>query len=175
MRRRGNSAGGGFFRRRVHSGLGEYFAMPRCRAFGQLRLRTARTERLAQAELEPEGGWAIRRATAEQSNTSIGVGENAIPKVIRKLESGVHPKLEVSRFLTETAGFSATPSLLAWAELDGAASRPGAMMLSVLQSFVLNDGDGWSWVIEHLARAKNRKRAAAWGFGELTTWLKQLG
>ncbi|MBV8401461.1 MAG: putative maltokinase, partial [Acetobacteraceae bacterium] len=140
---------------------------------GSMRLRTGRTDRLAKTGLEPGGGWAIRRGSAEQSNTSIRIGDSAILKVIRKLESGVNPELEVSRFLTETAGFAGTPSLLGWAELDGAASGVGAMTLSVLQAFVPNEGDGWSWVLERLARGAEAGEARA--FDEATSWLKQLG
>ncbi len=138
-----------------------------------VRLRTERTEQLAQAGLEPGGGWAIRRGSAEQSNTSIRIGDGAILKVIRKLESGVHPELEVSRFLTEAAGFTAIPSLLCWAELDGAASGAGAMTLSILQAFVPNEGDGWSWMLERLARGAEAGEGEA--FDEAARWLRRLG
>jgi malto-oligosyltrehalose trehalohydrolase/4-alpha-glucanotransferase len=144
-------------------------------ASGEIRLRTARTDRLARAGLDAGSGWAIRRDSAEQSNTSIRVGDRAILKVIRKLESGAHPELEVSRFLTETNSFAASPSLLGWAELDGAASTPGAMTLSILQSFVPNAGDGWSWVIQWLARAINPKEGRTEGLVEVIALLRQLG
>ncbi|MBV8337982.1 MAG: 4-alpha-glucanotransferase, partial [Alphaproteobacteria bacterium] len=75
------------------------------------QLRTGQTPQLSRAGLEPGGAWAIRRSSAEQSNTSIRIGDGAILKVIRKLETGIHPELEVSRFLTGSAGFAATPAL----------------------------------------------------------------
>ncbi|MFC7478602.1 malto-oligosyltrehalose trehalohydrolase [Dankookia sp. GCM10030260] len=130
------------------------------------RLRTGRTEQLARAGLEPGGDWAIRRGSAEQSNTSIRIGEGAILKVIRKLEEGVHPELEVGRFLTGEAGFAATPAMLGWIELDGATGA-GAVTLSVLQAFVPNTGDGWSWVLDRLARPESHEEA--------TVWLDRLG
>jgi Maltokinase N-terminal cap domain len=101
-------------------------------ASGAGRLRTGRTEALAAAGLAAGGDWAIRRSGAEQSNTSIRVGERAILKVIRRLEEGVHPELEVGRFLTGQAGFAAAPAMLAWTELDGVAGA-GTATLSVLQ------------------------------------------
>lgn len=52
------------------------------------QIRTGRTEQLQRAGLEPAGGWAVRRGRAEQSNTSIRIGEGAMLKVIRKLEDG---------------------------------------------------------------------------------------
>lgn len=133
---------------------------------GAGRLRTGRTEQLVRAGLEPGGDWAIRRGNAEQSNTSIRIGEGAILKVIRKLEEGVHPELEVGRFLTGEAGFAAAPAMLGWAELDGATGT-GAVTLSVLQAFVPNTGDGWSWMLDRLARSESHEEA--------TVWLDRLG
>jgi len=142
-------------------------------ASGPVRLRTGQTSHLAGAGLEAGGGWAIRRSSVEQSNTSIRIGDGAILKVMRKLESGVHPELEVGRFLSETAGFTATPSLLGWTELDCAALGHVAATLSILQAFVPNEGDGWSWVLERLARGREAGEAEA--FHGATSWLRRLG
>jgi trehalose synthase-fused probable maltokinase len=137
-------------------------------------LRTGRTEQLPRAWIEPAGGWAIRRSSAEQSNTSIRIGDGAILKVLRKLEDGIHPELEVSRFLTETAGFAGTPPLLGWAELDGASSGLGPVTLAILQAFVPNEGDGWSWVLERLARAADPGTGGTEALDEATSWLRRL-
>jgi len=104
----------------------------------------------------------IRRGAAEQSNTSIRIGEHAILKVIRKLERGVHPELEMGRFLTEEAHFRATPALLGWVELDGST-------LAILQSFVPNEGDGWSWMLERLRADSEAERQRA------SDWIQRLG
>ena len=142
---------------------------------GPVRLRTGRTGHFARPGLEAGGGWIIRRGSAEQSNTSIRIADRAILKVIRKLESGVHPELEVGRFLTETAGFTATPSLLGWVELDSAALGHGAVTLSILQTFVPNEGDGWSWVLERLARGASSGMGDTEALDEATSWLGRLG
>jgi hypothetical protein len=139
------------------------------------RLRTRRTEQLPRTGLEPGGGWAIRRSSAEQSNTSIRVGDGAILKCFASWEDGIHPELEMSRFLTETAGFAATPSLLGWAELDGAAPGLGAVTLPILQAFVPNEGDGWSWVLERLARAADPGNGGTEALGEATTAPARIG
>jgi trehalose synthase-fused probable maltokinase len=130
------------------------------------QLRGMQTTALAGAGLAPGDEFVIRRGSAEQSNTSIRIGERAILKVIRKLEEGVHPELEVGRFLTGEAGFDATPALLGWIELDGVAGLC-AMTLSVLQAFVPNEGDGWTWVLERLARPE--------GHAASVEWLRRLG
>jgi trehalose synthase-fused probable maltokinase len=142
-------------------------------ASGSVLLRTGRTDRLPLAGLET-GDWAIRRGRAEQSNTSIRIGDGAILKVIRKLESGIHPELEVGRFLTEIASFAATPPMLAWAELEDATGA-AAMTLSVLQAFVPNEGDGWSWVLERLAQAGHPGGSSTEALEQTRNWLRRLG
>jgi malto-oligosyltrehalose trehalohydrolase len=114
-------------------------------------LRVVYTERVGRIGLD-SSDRQIKRNTAEQSNTSVRMGKRAILKVIRKLEEGPHPELEVSRFLTRVS-FPATPPLLSWSELAGAETDTASTTLSTLQVFVANDGDGWSWVLERLARA----------------------
>jgi malto-oligosyltrehalose trehalohydrolase/4-alpha-glucanotransferase len=82
---------------------------------------------------------------AEQSNTSVRFGRTAILKLFRRLEPGEHPELEMSRFLTEVAGFEGTPSLLGWLELvSGGEGAP--VVLGVLQRLVPGAEDGWSHV-----------------------------
>jgi trehalose synthase-fused probable maltokinase len=105
--------------------------------------------------------WTIRRSEVEQSNTSIRIGDAAVLKAIRKLQSGVHPEVEMGRFLTEAAPFEATPALLGWIELDGTT-------LSVLQSFTENEGDGFAWVCERLRSASPADAAAT------LAWIRRL-
>lgn len=91
----------------------------------------------------------IHRSQAEQSNTSVRIGEAAILKFIRKVEAGAHPELEIGRYLAQ-AGYGAAPPLLGWAELLHAGGEPYA--LCMLQEFVPNQGDGWSWILDRLQR-----------------------
>jgi maltose alpha-D-glucosyltransferase/alpha-amylase len=113
---------------------------------GAIRFRaTARLD--PQIELDPAD---IRRSGTEQSNTSIIFGSRMILKLYRRLQTGVHPELEVARFLTETAGFRHTPPLLGYAEHvvgDGARTA-----LAVLQQFVRNQGDAWAFTLDALRR-----------------------
>ena len=60
----------------------------------------------------------------EQSNTTSIADGNYVIKLLRKVNAGVHPEIEVGRFLLD-AGFKNAPDLLGWAELvEGDNVRP---------------------------------------------------
>ncbi len=112
------------------------------------RLRFAPTSALTDyADVE---AGDVKRLSAEQSNTSIALGEHLILKLYRRLQPGTHPEVEVGRFLTETAGYAHTPALLGSIELVSGDGTPTAV--AVLQRFVRNQGDAWSWSIDTLKR-----------------------
>jgi maltose alpha-D-glucosyltransferase/alpha-amylase len=92
----------------------------------------------------------IRRLSAEQSNTSIAIGSKMMLKLLRRLQPGTHPEIEVGRFLTEQAGFSNTPALLG--TLEHVAEDGTRTALAVLQKFVMNQGDAWTLMLEGLRR-----------------------
>ncbi|SDE27765.1 maltose alpha-D-glucosyltransferase [Rhodospira trueperi] len=92
----------------------------------------------------------IQRLGREQSNTSMMIGDRMVLKVYRRLSEGVHPELEVGRFLTDVAGYANTPPLLGSIELTDAEGAPTA--LAVLQGFVRNQGDGWAYTQDYLGR-----------------------
>jgi maltose alpha-D-glucosyltransferase/alpha-amylase len=93
-----------------------------------------------------------RRIGAEQSNSSIVFDDYGILKIYRRLQSGPHPEIEMSRFLVERAGFANTPPLLALMELDLDGDGPQTHALGVLFGFVRNQGDGWTQALDYLTR-----------------------
>ncbi|HEX8168178.1 MAG TPA: maltose alpha-D-glucosyltransferase, partial [Beijerinckiaceae bacterium] len=114
---------------------------------GEGAIRFSATDRLDPAiELDPAD---VRRLGAEQSNTSIAFGSRMILKLLRRLQPGIHPELEVARFLT-AAGFENTPALLGFAEHVAKDGTPTA--LAVLQQFVRNQGDAWGFTLDSLKR-----------------------
>ncbi|MDY7231511.1 phosphotransferase [Hyalangium rubrum] len=92
---------------------------------------------------------AVRRLMVEQSNTSVVIGEKAILKIIRKLESGVNPEHEMGRFLATRTSFRATPTLLGALHLEGAAGAT----LAVVHRFVPNAVDGWKYTLEQFRKS----------------------
>ena len=86
-----------------------------------------------------------RLASAEQSNTSLIFGDQAILKIYRRLERGEHPDAEIARFLTTHAHFPHTPELLATARFESSAGNEVAAML---QQFLPGSRDAWSVAVE---------------------------
>jgi trehalose synthase-fused probable maltokinase len=123
---------------------------------GAGRLAVHRTEALAGIAASLLDA-PIRRGSAEQSNTSVMLGDAAVLKLIRKLQVGVHPEPEIGAFLTDVARFPNTPALLGHMELQ---TPEGPVLLAVLQAFVANEGDGWEVI---LGRLKARLRDADGG------------
>jgi maltose alpha-D-glucosyltransferase/alpha-amylase len=86
---------------------------------------------------------------AEQSNSSLLYGERLFLKLIRRLNPGVNPDLEISQFLTERR-FANVPYLAGAAEYRKGKEEP--MTLALLQGFVPNQGDAWKYTQDVLSR-----------------------
>jgi predicted trehalose synthase len=89
-----------------------------------------------------------RPIESEQSNTSIVYGDACILKVVRKLEDGAAPDLEMGEFLTR-AGYANTPRLLAAIELVRPGREPGTV--GAAHAFVPNEGDAWTFALATIA------------------------
>ena len=92
----------------------------------------------------PTGPRASARVSgAEQSNTSIVVGDpdgpRCIVKTLRRLEPGPHPELELGRLLTSVG--ASVARLLGSLEL----SSPGLerTAVAVIHEFIANESDAW--------------------------------
>ena len=92
---------------------------------------------------------AVRRLDAEQSNTSLVFDDRVILKLIRKLEPGLNPELEMGAFLARS-GFAGTPRLLGSISVTGAVEAT----VAVAHAFVRVETDGWSYVLDALRRGE---------------------
>ena len=102
----------------------------------------------------------VRRAGVEQSNTSVILGERMVLKAYRRLHEGTNPELEIGRHLTEVAGFGNTPPLGGAVEYFGPDGTP--LTIAVLQGFVPNHGDGWSYTLDFLDRYLQDRLITTW-------------
>jgi maltose alpha-D-glucosyltransferase/alpha-amylase len=108
------------------------------------------TARLAEIQLphEPE----IRRLSAEQSNSSLIIGDVAVFKLVRRVFPGIHPEAEMGRYLTERS-FANTAPLLGEVMRYDKEGTPHTLVL--VQGFIRNQGDGWGWTLDYLSRVLN--------------------
>lgn len=122
-----------------------------------------------------------RRLGGEQSNSSIVMDDRAVLKVYRRLSVGNNPEIEIGRFLTEVAGFANAPALLGWAEHVDAAGEKRS--LCILQQFVRNQGDAWTWALDALKIAFDRldatpadlESSVSTAFSNITPYIEVLG
>ena len=113
---------------------------------GEIRFEA--TDRMRDVTVDHDAD--INWLSAEQSNSSLIIGNVAILKLFRRVVSGPHPEAEMSRFLTEH-GFANTPPLLG--EMVHIGNDGTRHTLAVAQGFVRNQGDAWTWTLDWLTRA----------------------
>jgi maltose alpha-D-glucosyltransferase/alpha-amylase len=117
-------------------------------AVGEISASTTQTFRSARGagdvSLEPVP------LKVEQSNTSVIYGDRVILKLFRRIEDGINPDLEISRFLTEKTSFANIPQVAGALEYQRRKGKP--MSLAILQSFVPNEGDAWQYTLDSLER-----------------------
>jgi maltose alpha-D-glucosyltransferase/alpha-amylase len=93
---------------------------------------------------EAPGGWRIVRTSGEQSNSCVIAGQRYILKLLRRLDAGPNPEVEISRHLSGL-GFARVPRLAAILEYD--VRGRDLTSLAVLQQFVPNLGTGWDHAV----------------------------
>ncbi len=132
---------------------------------GEGRIRFTKTSSFeGMLDDEDPSEVTVRRAGVEQSNTSVILGERMVLKAYRRLHEGTNPELEIGRHLTEVVGFGNTPPLGGAIEYVGPDGEP--ITLAVLQGFVSNQGDGWSYTLDYLDRYLQDRLVTTWRLGD---------
>jgi maltose alpha-D-glucosyltransferase/alpha-amylase len=111
----------------------------------------ARTLNLQQISALP-----VSRPSPVSSNTVVMVGDALFLKGYRQLRAGIHPEAEVGRFLTEQAAFAHCVPVLG--SIEYVANDGRRITLGLLQSYVSNQGDGWAFTMDYLARFLSQLR-----------------
>ena len=91
---------------------------------------------------------------AEQSNSSIIFDHKYFLKLYRKLEDGVNPDVEVTRFLTDQAGFAYVPAFGGSIEYRRRKTDPTVVCL--LQNAVTSESDAWVMTLDHVGQFYER-------------------
>jgi maltose alpha-D-glucosyltransferase / alpha-amylase len=95
---------------------------------------------------------AVRRGSAEQSNTSILYADRFILKLLRRQEPGLNPDAEIGHYLTDKAQFRHVPPFAGSIQYEPRVDAEEPSTLAMLQGLVANEGDGWKWTLEELER-----------------------
>ena len=97
----------------------------------------------------------VNAVEREQSNSSVIVDNQFVVKILRRITPGIHPEIEIGRFLADVAHFRNAPALLGSAELVEGDNRTA---LAVMHAFIENQGDAWSTTSASLDRFIDEQR-----------------
>ena len=101
----------------------------------------------------------LRRPQAQSSNSVVTLGSTMFLKVYRQLRPGTNVELEVGRYLTEVARFPHCVPVAGSLEYTGADGV--SLTLALLQAYVANQGDGWTFTVGYLERYLDQQRTAS--------------
>ncbi len=129
----------------------------RSRAWSGGDLRAWRTRVLRQILVPGDDMPRASLTRGDQSNTSLNYGDRLLLKLFRKVEPGVNPDLEIGRHLTDI-GFENMPRVAGALEYYPMRGEP--LTLGVLEEFVRNEGDAWSYTLDNVRAFLERALAS---------------
>src|SRR5262249_23323946 len=144
------------FCRNVVKAIGESRSLPT--AQGSIRFTPTEAFRRVAGEDLDLAALTAGPLQAQSTNTSVTLSERLFLKCYRKLRPGVNPELEAGRFLTEVAEFRNCVPVAGAVEYLSQGQEP--QTLALLQAYVPNQGDGWSYTLEYLRRWLETQRGA---------------
>jgi maltose alpha-D-glucosyltransferase/alpha-amylase len=101
-----------------------------------------------------EGGEESEVLSAEQSNSSVIFPGRHFIKILRRLDEGENPELEILRFFDEQTSFRRVPPYAG--HLEYASGAGATFTLAIAEGLVENQGDAWSYALDlasaHLSR-----------------------
>jgi maltose alpha-D-glucosyltransferase/alpha-amylase len=103
-----------------------------------------------------------RLVAESDTHTSIACGDGLRLSVLRRIEPGVHPEVEIGRLLSEVPRFSHSPRLAGWLEY---LAGDGLATVAVLREAMPGSRDAFGFAREEVARYFDR--ALARGDGEV--------
>jgi maltose alpha-D-glucosyltransferase/alpha-amylase len=101
----------------------------------------------------------LGRPKTQGSNTVVSLGERLFLKGYRTVRPGLNPELEMGRFLTEVAEYPNCVPVAGALEYIGSDGTPST--LALLQAYLANEGDGWSYTVDYLERYLEERGTAA--------------
>jgi maltose alpha-D-glucosyltransferase / alpha-amylase len=128
-------------------------------AQGKLQFRpTAAFKKIAGAKFD---ALSVDRPRGSSSNTVVTIGERLMLKGYRRLRVGMNPELEMGLYLTEVAHYRNCAALAGVLEYVGNDGQ--SRLLAMLQAYVANQGDGWTYALEYVRRHLEQYRTTPAG------------
>jgi maltose alpha-D-glucosyltransferase / alpha-amylase len=90
----------------------------------------------------------------EQSNSAIIFDNTFFLKLYRRMEEGIHPEVEIGRFLSERTCFPHIASLAGVLEYRRFGAEPVA--LALMQGFLPSQGDAWTFTLNEVTQFLDR-------------------
>jgi maltose alpha-D-glucosyltransferase/alpha-amylase len=103
----------------------------------------------------------VERPRSTSSNTVVSMREKLILKGYRQLRVGLNPELEMGLYLTEVAHYANCAPLAG--VLEYIANDGQTQLLAILQAYVANQGDGWTYSLEYMRRHLEQYRTTPAG------------
>jgi len=128
---------------------------------------------------------------ADRANSTVRLGERFLLKLLRRVEPGPHPEVEIERFLSEDMQFSRVPRLAGYVEYQSTPALPTppaaptpapapalATTVALLNSFVPHQMDGWRQALgdqqRYLEAAVGWRTEDAALTGRIDAWTAQI-
>jgi maltose alpha-D-glucosyltransferase/alpha-amylase len=124
----------------------------------QGRLQFRPTAAFAQLAGKDFAKLPAARPQGSSSNTVVVMGERLILKGYRRLRAGASPELEMGLYLTDEVKYPHCAAVAG--SLDYVGNDGETRLLAMVQAYVANQGDGWTYALEYLRRHLEVHRTA---------------
>ena len=94
--------------------------------------------------------YALSEGSSKGWDSSLIIGNLAMVKLIRHIFPGIHPEVEMTRYLTNV-GYQNTGQLLG--EVARTSPEGNRYTMIIVQRAIRNQGDAWNWMLGNLRRA----------------------
>jgi len=127
----------------------------------QGKLQFRRTAAFAEIAGPDFATLPVERPRGSSSNTVVNMRERLMLKGYRRLRVGMNPELEMGLYLTEVVHYANCAPLAG--VLEYIANDGQTRLLAMLQAFVPNQGDGWTYSLEYVRRHLEQYRTTPAG------------
>lgn len=120
-------------------------------------------------------GTHLPAPVVSEDTTSAGmtVGDKLFLRVLRHVQPGIHPQVEIGRYLTHRQGFEHVAALVGSLEYRRRGEEPTT--LAILHRYVANEGTAWQYTLDELSGFFERILALPAEYREPPTTTHTLG